>query len=58
MKNEEGKKGFLSRLIGGKRDQKSSCCGNFKIEEIPKEQAENRKPNDSSKVNNNNCCGR
>jgi hypothetical protein len=58
MKNQNEKKGFFSRLVGSKKDQKSSCCGNFRIEEIPKEQAENnKKSNDSSKVNNN-CCSK
>ena len=57
MKNENEKKGLFARLIGSKKDQKSSCCSNFRIEEIPKEPAVNKNPNDSSKVNNN-CCDR
>lgn len=57
MRNEEERKSFLSRLIGSRKDPKNSCCGNFKIEELPKEPADNKKTNDSSKANNK-CCGR
>ncbi|MDD3853587.1 MAG: hypothetical protein PHD40_08035 [Syntrophomonadaceae bacterium] len=37
MKKENGKKGILERLIGGKKATKNSCCGGFRIEEIPME---------------------
>ncbi|NLB52200.1 MAG: hypothetical protein GX808_04590 [Syntrophomonadaceae bacterium] len=37
MKKENEKKGILERLTGGKKANKSSCCGGFRIEEIPEE---------------------
>ena len=40
---------------GSRKDPKNSCCGNFKIEELPKEPADNKKTNDSSKANNKYC---
>ena len=55
MKNENEKKGLLGRLTGGKKEKKNSCCSGFRIEEIPDESAETKKPNDLLKQSND-CC--
>ena len=55
MKNENGKKGLLGRLTGKK--EKSSCCGSFRIEEIPEESANDDKSKVISKPKNN-CCNK
>lgn len=48
MKNQNQKKSLLERLTGIKKEKKSSCCGNFRIEEIPLDTANNKGPNDQS----------
>lgn len=55
MKNEKEKKGWWERLTGGKKDKKSSCCSNFRIEEIPPDTANNKGPNDLSTGKDNSC---
>lgn len=59
MKNENEKKGLFARLIRNKKTKKSSCCGNFVIEEIPEENKDKKKENEkeSPKDNGNSCCG-
>lgn len=42
MKNENEKKGLFDRLNGIKKTKKSSCCGSFEIEEIPKKTKKKR----------------
>jgi hypothetical protein len=56
MKNENEKKGLLARLTGGKKEKKSSCCSNFRIEEIPPDTAITKGPDDLSKGKDNSCC--
>ncbi len=48
MENKNGKKRIFNILSVGKEPKKSSCCGNFEIEEIP--EVENKK------VTKNSCC--
>ncbi len=55
MKNANEKRGLFERLTGIKKGKKSSCCCNFKIEEIPPDPA-NSKPNDQSNVKDKSCC--
>lgn len=40
MENENEKKGLFARLAGTKKPQKSACCCNFEVEEIPEEPKE------------------
>jgi|GEM_PF-1269942 len=56
MKNQNEKKGLLERLTGIKKDKKSSCCGSFRIEEIPPDTANNKGPNDQSNGKDSSCC--
>lgn len=49
MKNEKEKKGLFGRLIGGKKDQKNSCCS-FQVIELPEdgsEEKESTKPSNA-----------
>lgn len=55
MKKENEKKGILERLIGGKKDSKNSCCGGFRIEEIPMEPTDSNDSKDQPKGKNS-CC--
>lgn len=57
MKNETEKKGLLGRLTGGKKDKKSTCCSNFRIEEIPEGPVDSKNPKVISKPKNN-CCNK
>jgi len=57
MKNENEKKGLLSRLLGGQKEKTNSCCGGFRIEEIPEESAENKDAKVVSKPEDN-CCNK
>lgn len=50
MENKSEKKKIFNLIRGSKQPKKSSCCGNFEIEEIPEEE-ENKKAAQSS------CCG-
>lgn len=49
MENKNGKKRIFSILNGNKEPKKSSCCGNFEIEEIPE--------GENNKVRKSSCCG-
>lgn len=42
MKKENEKKGLFERLIGSKKDKKSSCCCSFQIEELPDKNVDNK----------------
>lgn len=56
MGNPKEKKSILERLTGGhQKEKKSSCCCNFRIEEIPEEPADSERIADSPKAKNN-CC--
>jgi len=41
MKNEKEKKGLFGRLIGGKKDEKNSCCS-FQVIELPQDGSEDK----------------
>jgi len=56
MKNEKDKKGLLGRLLGGNKE-KSSCCGSFRIEEIPEEPVDTKNSKTISEPKNN-CCNK
>lgn len=56
MKNENEKKGLFDRLIRGEKAKKSSCCGNFQIEEIPEENNEDKSKKKSQKDKGTSCC--
>lgn len=56
MKNENEKKGLFDRLNGNKKTKKSSCCCNFKVEEIPEEKNDNKGEDKSQKGKGNSCC--
>lgn len=49
MENKNGKKRIFNIINGNKEPKKSSCCGNFEIEEIPEEE--------NNKVTKSSCCG-
>lgn len=49
MENKKSKKRIFNLLNVGKEPKKSSCCGNFEIEEIPEEE--------NKKTTKNSCCG-
>lgn len=56
MKNQNEKKSFFDRLTGGKKDKKSTCCSNFRIEEIPPDTTITKGNDDLSKGKDNSCC--
>lgn len=49
MENKNSKKRIFNLFIGIKEPKKSSCCGNFEIEEIPE--------GENNKVRKSSCCG-
>lgn len=51
MSSENEKKGLFGRLLGTKKPEKSSCCGSFRIEAIPDDEAD-EKPNAGEKDKN------
>ena len=56
MKNENEKKGLFARIVENKKTKKSSCCCNFEVEEIPKENNDNKSEEKSPKDKGNSCC--
>lgn len=40
MENEKKKKGLFERLVGSKKEKKSSSCCNIEIEELPEDTTE------------------
>lgn len=50
MENKSEKKKLFTFISGGKHPKKSSCCGNFEIEEIPEEEV-------SKEAAKSSCCG-
>ncbi|MGI6434452.1 MAG: hypothetical protein ACOX0F_03720 [Syntrophomonadaceae bacterium] len=49
MKEKKEKKGLLQRLLGGK-DDKGSCCCNFKIIELPEDKESSQEHDDEAKI--------
>jgi hypothetical protein len=63
MTNGNEKKGLFEQLNGSKNTKKSSCCGNYEIEEIPEENTEKENEtkeqvNGSEKAKISSCCGK
>lgn len=56
MENENEKKGFLERLLGGKKAKKSSCCCNIELEEVPEENTDSKETKGSDKNKDSSCC--
>jgi hypothetical protein len=52
MKNKKEKKGLFKRLTENKKANKSSCCGNFIIEELPEENTDNPDDKNLKKTEN------
>ncbi|MEN6349387.1 MAG: hypothetical protein ABFD08_08360 [Syntrophomonas sp.] len=55
MGNKTEKKGLLGFLKGNKKESNNCCC-NFRIEEIPEEDAKAKEAKDSPKSSNPGCC--
>lgn len=59
MSNDTEKKGLFGRLVG-KKAEKGSCCGGYRIEPIADDEAEKKpetgKMAKAEECKNNNCC--
>ncbi len=59
MKNDNGKKGLLARLLGKNKAGKGPCpcCGGLVIEEVPEDRKEDGESEKPSKDKGPSCCG-